>query len=221
MTARLRWRRRGSMSEIDQNRRAFREAGGFFVDTVRRVPPAALDGPGLGVWSVRELIGHTCRALLTVENNAVGGDGAEDRLVGPADYFCEVLRDRSIHDAVAERARGAAAALGDDPSSAVAGVVDGVCRFVDALPDDHPVGTPVGEMRLADYLPTRTFELVVHTLDLAAAVGRDIRVPESALSVALGLSIEIAARSGQAEDLLMALTGRVPLPSNLLGLGPD
>ena len=47
--------------EIDQNRRAFREAGIFFVDAVGRVPPDALDDPGLGVWSVRQLIGHTCR----------------------------------------------------------------------------------------------------------------------------------------------------------------
>lgn len=103
----------------------------------------------------------------------------------------------------------------------MAGVVGGVSRLVDSLPDDHPVGTPWGEMRLADYLPTRTFELVVHTLDLAAAVGRVSRAPESAMSVALGLFSEVAARSGRAEELLMALAGRAPFPSNLLALGPD
>ena len=59
------------------------------------------------------------------------------------------------------------------------------------------------------------------TSDLAGAVGKDNPVPEAALSVALWLSTEVAARSGRAEDLLMALTGRAPLPSNLLGLGPD
>ena len=209
------------MLDSDQNRRAFREAATFFVDTVGRVPPDGLDYPGLGVWSVRELIGHTCRALLTVKHYSGRSDGVPGRLAGPADYFCEVLRDRSIHDAVAERAGDAAAALGEDLSSAVAGIVDSVSCLVDALADDHPVATPVGEMRLADYLPTRTFELVVHALDLAGAVGKDNPVPESALSVALWLSTEVAARSGRAEDLLMALTGRAPLPSNLLGLGPD
>ena len=76
-------------------------------------------------------------------------------------------------------------------------------------------------MRLADYLPTRTFELVVHTLDLAGALNRASRVPEPALSVALGLLTEAAARTGRAEELLMALAGRVPLSSNLLALGPD
>ena len=209
------------MLETDRNRRAFHEAGTFFVGTVAGVPPHALDDPGLGVWSVRELIGHTCRALLTVEHYSGGEAGVPGRLAAPADYFLEVLRDRTIHDAVAERAADAAAALGDDPPSAVAGIVEGVFRLVDALPDDHPVGTPVGEMRLTDYLPTRTFELVVHSLDIARAVGVNRRVPESALSVALGLAAQIAARSGQAEDLLMAMAGRAPLPSNLLGLGPD
>jgi hypothetical protein len=76
-------------------------------------------------------------------------------------------------------------------------------------------------MRLADFLPTRTFELVVHTLDLAAAVDRPVRVPEPALSIALELSTGIAVRLGRAEDLLMALAGRMPLPSNLLALGPE
>ena len=209
------------MLETDQNRRAFREAAVFFVDTVGRVPPDALDGPGLGVWSVRELIGHTCRALLTVQHYSGRSPSALGRLASPADYFCEVLKDRSIHHSVAKRAMDAAAALGEDPTSAAADIVDGVSRFVDALPDDHPVATPVGEMRLADYLPTRTFELVVHSLDLAVAIDRVSPVPESALSAALRLSTEIATRSGRAPDLLMALAGRVPLPSNLLGLGPD
>ena len=211
----------GSTSEVNQNRRAFREAGTFFVDTVGRVPPHALDDPGLGVWSVRELIGHTCRALLAVEHGSGSEPGIPARLARPADYFCEALKDTSIHDAIAEGGADAAAALGEDVSTAVARIVDGVFRFVDSLPDDHPVGTPWGEMRLADYLPTRTFELVVHTLDLAGALGRAGRVPEPALSVALGLLTEAAARTGRAEELLMALAGRAPLSSNLLALGPD
>ena len=175
----------------------------------------------MGVWSVRELIGHTCRALLAVKHGAGSEPGIPARLARPADYFCEALKDSSIHDAIAEGAADAAAALGEDVSTAVAGIVDGVSCFVDSLPDDHPVGTPWGEMRFADYLPTRTFELVVHTLDLAKALGWASRVPEPALSVALGLLTEAAARTGRAEELLMALAGRAPLASNLLALGPD
>ncbi len=74
------------MLDIDQNRRGFREAGVFFVETVGHVPSHALDDPGMGVWSVRELIGHTCRALLTVEHYAGREPGVPARLAGPADY---------------------------------------------------------------------------------------------------------------------------------------
>ena len=35
--------------------------------------------------------------------------------------------------------------------------------------DDPVISTIFGGMRLSDYLPTRTFELVVHGLDIARA----------------------------------------------------
>ena len=36
------------------------------ADLVRRIPPDAWDGPGLGEWSMRDLVGHTSRSLVTV-----------------------------------------------------------------------------------------------------------------------------------------------------------
>jgi hypothetical protein len=45
---------------------AFRQAAGWYVDMVGRVGPR-WDEPGLGVWTVRDLVGHTSRSLLTVE----------------------------------------------------------------------------------------------------------------------------------------------------------
>jgi hypothetical protein len=68
-------------------------------------------------------------------------------------------------------------------------------------------------MRLIDYLPTRVFELVVHTLDLAAALSLEVSVPESASSITLHLLADLAARQpGKAAPLLLAATGRGPLP---------
>ena len=203
-----------------EQREAFGTAGTFFVEAVARLPMDALDRPGLGVWSVRELIGHTCRALLTVEQYA-GLSSSSGRLEGPADYFIEALRDETIHDAVADRARESVGLLGDHPASAVAEVVGRVVQLVDSLPDQHPVGTPMGQMTLAGYLPTRTFEMVVHTLDLAGAAGLAVEVPTSALAVSLRLSTEIAMRSGRGAGLLMALAGRETMQPNLLRLGPD
>lgn len=203
-----------------EQREAFGRAGTLFVDTVARLPPDALDHPGLGVWSIRELIGHTCRALLTVEQYA-GRSSSSGRLAGPADYFIEALRDEAIHAAVADRAKASVALLGDHPASAVAEIVGRMIQLVACLPDEHPVGTPMGQMTLAGYLPTRTFELVVHTLDLAKAAGLAVEMPTSALAVSLRLSTEIAMRSGRGGGLLMALAGRESMQPNLLRLGPD
>lgn len=200
--------------------KAFGKAGTLFVDTVARLPLDVLDHPGLGVWSIRELIGHTCRALLTVEQYA-GRNSPSGRLDGPADYFIEALRDKTIHDAVADRAKASVRLLGDHPASAVAGIVGRVIQLVNSLPDEHPIGTPMGQMTLVGYLPTRTFEMVVHTLDLAKAAGLAVEVPTSALAVSLRLSTEIAMRSGRGGGLLMALAGRESMQPNLLRLGPD
>ena len=68
--------------------RAFGDAAEWFVATA-----ALADGrwtePGLGEWDVRSLVGHTSRALLTVETYLVpsggGRRGRVDRGVLPRD----------------------------------------------------------------------------------------------------------------------------------------
>ena len=74
------------------------------------------------------------------------------------------------------------------------------------------IETIAGGMRLSDYLPTRTFELVVHTLDIAAALGRDTSAPPQALAEAVHLATELAVLKGDGQPLLLALTGRNALP---------
>ena len=63
-------------------------------------------------------------------------------------------------------------------------------------------------MRLTDYLPTRTFELTVHTCDLAAALDGPLDVPPSAAALALSLVSELAIDGGRAGGLLLLATGR-------------
>ena len=70
------------------------------------------------------------------------------------------------------------------------------------------VTTIAGGMRLADYLPTRTFELVVHGLDLARALGEPLDVPARPAAEALSLVAGLAVTRGQAGALLLAATGR-------------
>lgn len=197
-------------------RAAFADAAAWFVETTALVEDRWA-GHGLGEWTVLDLVGHTLRALLTVETYLdAGADRVE--VTSPADYFVRVLA-RSDPAAVAQRGREAGAALGGDPAAAAATQVHQVVQRVAAAPDETPVGTPVGGMRLVDYLPTRTFELVVHTCDLAVALDVRPDPPEFAAASAGRVVAELAAATGRAADLLLATTGRRPLPSGWSLLG--
>jgi uncharacterized protein (TIGR03083 family) len=169
------------------------------------------DAPGLGEWSVRDLVGHTSRALLTVEAYLDRpANGVE--LPSAVAYYRRALDGGGDPAAVAQRGRDAGAALGADPAATVAEIADRVLRRLDAAAADALVATPFGGMRLIDYLPTRTFELTVHTCDLATAVGRPIEVPDMAARDSLHLLSALAAERGQTAPLLLAATGRGPLP---------
>jgi hypothetical protein len=71
-------------------------------------------------------------------------------------------------------------------------------------------------MRVRTYLPTRTFELVVHGADVAAALGLDPDVPPAALREAAGLATQVVLDSGRGQDLLLTLTGRADWPADLV-----
>jgi hypothetical protein len=68
-------------------------------------------------------------------------------------------------------------------------------------------------MRFIDYLPSRIFELAVHTLDIAAALPVTVTLPETVAAVALHLLADLAAQSAKAAAILLAATGRRPLPT--------
>jgi len=67
-------------------------------------------------------------------------------------------------------------------------------------------------IRLHTYLPTRTFELAVHSLDIAGAVGISFTLPDDVLTEAVALAGRIAVATRQGETVLLALTGRAELP---------
>jgi uncharacterized protein (TIGR03083 family) len=196
----------------DRSRTALEQAAAFFLATVERVEPAQWDRPGLGEWSVRDLVGHTGRAFLTVETY-LGQPAAAVDLPTGADYVVTALAAHGDPAGVAQRGREAGAALGSDPTAATRVIVSRVLGLVAAADDSRLVATPVGGMRLVDYLPTRIFELVVHTLDLAAAIGVAAEPPAAASRVALHLIGEIVVRTGKAAPVLLSLTGRGPLPA--------
>ena len=178
------------------SRQAFDQAVTFFVDTVSRIPADQWDAPGLGVWDVRSLVGHTTRALLTVEQYAaVGADRVGFGTAGD----------------IAERGRAAGQALGDDPAAAVREIAERVVSLVASLPDDHPLKTPAGELPLTSYLPSRVLELTLHAMDLAGAIGATVEPPIECMRAALYALSDSALRGGVGRDVAFALTGRKPL----------
>ncbi len=188
-----------------ESRQAFTDAAEWFVRTAALVGDR-WDQPGLGEWDVRALVGHTSRSLLTVEMY-LARPAAAVEIVSAADYF-RVTRAIAADPAVAARGRDAGAALGADPAATVAQIATRVRTLVDSKDGTELVTTIAGGMRLADYLPTRVFELAVHTTDLATALGVPPEVPATAAAQALRVVADLAVADGLAGPLLLAATGR-------------
>jgi uncharacterized protein (TIGR03083 family) len=199
------------LSEFD----AFESAARSLVDLVDRIGDDEWDGPGLADWDLRSLVGHASRAVSTVATYVDQPADREDAS-SPADYFATVARlsqsteSAVVAEAVAQRGRDAGAALGDKPAEAIADLVE---KALDRLreQDDVLLSTPVGGMLLSTYLPTRTFELAVHSLDIAAAIGVVLELDPVVLADSLAIAADTAARAGHGVPVLLALTGRAPL----------
>ena len=187
----------------------FAEAASVYAALVAGIAPDQWGQPGLGEWDLRALVGHTSRSLVTVETYLGQPAPAED-LTSPAAYLAAVA---AVDQAsVAERGWTAGAALGENPAAAVRTLVDRVVPLV-AGEDDPLISTALGGMRLRQYLPTRTFELVVHGLDIARAA----RLPApdystGLLTEVLALTAAAAVLGGRGPEVLLALTGRTTLP---------
>ncbi|ETW93922.1 MAG: hypothetical protein ETSY2_50555, partial [Candidatus Entotheonella gemina] len=191
---------------------AYERAAQMFVDTVRQVGADQWEHIALGEWTVRDLVGHTNRALLTVETY-LGQPAAVVEVERPADYFIRARAALADPAAVAARGREAGQALGADPVTAVRETAERVLAKVGGAVDDACLTTPVGGMRLIDYLPTRVFELTVHTLDLSAAISVPVTLPEGAAALTLDLVADlVASRPDRVAPLLLAATGRQALP---------
>lgn len=192
----------------------FESAAGFFADLVATIPASALDGPGLGEWDLRSLVGHTSRSLSTVITYLPRPAAAVDVPSAVAYYDWTVRQIGADPAGVAERGRQAGTALGQDPAEAIRALLDQAMTALRSVAGDPVIETIAGGMRLTDYLPTRTFELVVHSLDIAAATGQEVTPPANALRGTIQLATELALLHGDGPALLLSLTGRRPLPAD-------
>lgn len=209
-----------TQEEWSEIRESFGEATLAFVTLVSLIDDSVWDAPGLGTWSVRDLVGHTSRALLTVENyleatttTPPASGRTQDTLDSAAAYYLAATAtiDPSQID---DRARAAGKNLGHDIAGSVSAVAVRVMDIVARHEADDPVATPVGLMSLGNYLPSRTFELTVHSMDLAQAIKEPFpSTLEGPISSSVMLAARIGSESGSATTILLALTGRRPLPT--------
>src|SRR4051812_34397496 len=154
------------------HQRIYLAAAAWFVEVVERVPGDRWNGPGLGVWNLRELTGHTVSAGFKAVLASLAKPSSRCEMPSPAGYYAlartvDPAFYRAAVAASEEGARREGVALGDDPAGVVRPLLFEVSAAVEATEDGRLVETPAGGMRVADWLVTRTFELAVHGLDLA------------------------------------------------------
>jgi uncharacterized protein (TIGR03083 family) len=184
-----------------------------FADLVEHVPADRWAGPGLGEWTLRDLVGHTCSAgLRTVVTTLAHSVDTED-IPSPQEYYALATTvDPAVYAAAVaastDDARRTGAELGDDPATPVRLLVaDAVATVRGAVPD-MLVASAGGGMRVSQWLPTRTFELAVHSLDVARAIGRPAGLSAQVIGDTAALAARIATVTGHGPDVVLALTGR-------------
>ncbi|MFB7212022.1 sterol carrier family protein [Streptomyces sp. NPDC056255] len=193
-------------------------------EAVRTLTPEQLAQPTrLGDWTVRELAVHLTTALsgltrhLELPEPAAAKAGltlvqwplaTADRAAGIADDTRTLAVDRPDLEALYEEAVG---------------------RFEELVPgagDERLVATRVGVMRLADFLVTRTVELVVHTDDLNEAAGLDIPYDRQALAACTRLLADALAEKAPGGSVEVrvppfAVVQCVPGPKHTRGTPPN
>lgn len=196
-------------------RAAFDEGAATLLSTLRAITPEYWDRRGaLGEWTTRELTAHTLRAFVTIEGYLTAEPATDRVLADAAEYYATALGDPSAHQGVAARARQAGRQL-IDPVGEAEATIERVLAQVAATADDEPVNTFAGQITLVEYLATRVVELGVHTLDLQRAIGQYPQLHPDTSAVVLSVLTQLASPI----PVILALTGRQPLPDGFNALG--
>lgn len=195
---------------------AFREASHWWRSLVGGIDDHQWDEPGLGEWTVRELVAHGNRALKTVFEYVDGPTKDPTPIPTAAEYLRVVLAEQTPHVHIAARAKREAAELGD-PITTTDDLAVRAQRVLDRMAPETDLHLFVGEMPLSQYLATRVLELVVHGTDLSEAIGLPSPPPAGAAKVALAVLADLATAEdlGTLARLLTGRSGSLPLANVL------
>jgi uncharacterized protein (TIGR03083 family) len=190
----------------------FETAAHCFLDLVGEVRPALWEEPALGSWNVRSLVGHTSRAITVVETYLLADPAAEMTAPDAETYYAEAFTKYTDNDAVAARGVEAGKTLTEDSGTLFEAALGRALELIASNAPDRLVAIgPIG-IPLSEYLRTRVFELVVHSMDIAKATDLDHGIPTHVVANTADLAARVAVRKGNGEDILFAMTGRRPLP---------
>ena len=193
-------------------REAYLEAAEFFASLVDGIGEDAWEQPALGQWTVRDLAGHTYRSISTVVGYTEKPAAQVD--VESAVAWIRNVRQTGNANRVAELGRSAGLEIMDNPQMMVRGFLSMARERVTELDDSVIMATPQGGIGIVDYLQLRTMELIIHTLDLAKALGTPVEPPAAGMQIALQVLCGVAVDEGRGPELAQALTGRTALPDN-------
>ncbi|MER7569174.1 sterol carrier family protein [Streptomyces sp. NPDC097941] len=171
-------RKRARTYDPGRIREALKNQFGHVREAVGALTPEQLAlATRLTGWTVRDLAAHLTMAVETVSRNLDREEPPAPRLTLLEWPFATAARAGDIADGTRELA-----SANPDLDALYARTEE---RFLHALsaPGSRVLAARTGAMTLADYLVTRTVELVVHTDDLNAAVpGLDIPYDRQALA---------------------------------------
>lgn len=190
----------------------FQSAAEAFLDLVAQVRVDQWQDPALGSWNVRSLVGHTSRAILTLETYLSAPPAVEDNLPDAEAYYVRVLGEYTDNEAIAARGVAAGDALTPDSGIEFAAALDRGMALIRESGPHRLVAVGDFGIRLEEYLRTRVFELVIHGMDIAKATGLEHGLSDAVIAEVADLSARVAVRKGFGQDILFALTGRRPLP---------
>ncbi|HUD69083.1 MAG TPA: maleylpyruvate isomerase N-terminal domain-containing protein [Acidimicrobiales bacterium] len=187
---------------------AFHDASNNFVAVVDSIGPERLGEPATDEWTILELIAHTARAYIAIEEVLARPlDPASRQLSDAAAYYRSAMSIQGVHDGITKRARDGASLMGNEPGPYVHDVADRVHLVVSGTPTRQDVQHYAGRIAFGDYLVTRITELVLHSVDLQHALGRTASAPDNAAVLVRDVLVALADRD-DALSVACALSGR-------------
>ncbi|MEU3402706.1 sterol carrier family protein [Streptomyces sp. NPDC006670] len=170
---------------------------GHVAAAVRELGDAEFARPsGVGEWSVGELAGH----VAWIADSLAGGLARPPAAVAELSAVEWPFATASLAGKISEAARETLTGAPVPELFERAGAR--MAEALEASPGSRVLHLWIGDMTLADFLVTRTVELVVHTDDLNRATGLDIPLDRQALAAATRLladALAVKAPGGSVE----------------------